>query len=91
MEFDNKKFNQSITNIQLGDACVDSLRGLRENQILMMKIVLKYFIAILLESNLLDHKEEAILEMHYDFDQEDIMQEIESNFTTESESTNSTD
>ena len=23
LEFDNYKFNQSITNIQLGDACVD--------------------------------------------------------------------
>ena len=23
VEFDNNKFNQSITNIQLGDACVD--------------------------------------------------------------------
>ena len=43
VEFDSKK---SITNIQLGDACVDSLRGLRENHILMMKIVIKYFIIL---------------------------------------------
>ena len=38
VEFDNNKFNQSITNIQLGDACVDRWRGLRENHILMRKI-----------------------------------------------------
>ena len=30
VEFDNNKFNQSITNIQLGDACVDRWRGIRE-------------------------------------------------------------
>ena len=30
VEFDNNKFNQSITNIQLGDACVDRWRGLGE-------------------------------------------------------------
>ena len=28
VEFDNNKFNQSITNIQLGYACVDRWRGL---------------------------------------------------------------
>ena len=38
MEFDSKKFNQSITKIQFGDACVDRWRSLRENHILMMKI-----------------------------------------------------
>ena len=48
VEFDNNKFNQSITYIQLGDACVDRWRGLRENHILMMKIVIKYIMAILL-------------------------------------------
>ena len=77
-ELDNNKFNQSITNIQLGDACVDRWRGLRENHILMMKIVIKYIIAILLESKLVDNKEQARLEMHYDFKQEDIMKDIES-------------
>ena len=46
VELDKNKFNQSITNIQLGDACVDRWRGLRENHILMMKIVIKYIIAI---------------------------------------------
>ena len=67
VEFDNNKFNQSITNIQLGDACVDRWRGLRENHILKMKIVIKYIVPILLESKLVDYKEQARLEMHYDF------------------------
>ena len=43
VELDNNKFNQSITNIQIGDACVDRWRGLRENHILMMKIVIKIY------------------------------------------------
>ena len=83
VEFDNNKFNQTITNIQLGDACVDRWRGLRENQILMMKIVLKYIIAILLESKLVDNKEQERLEKRYDFKQEDIMKDIKSSFTAE--------
>ena len=91
VELDNKKFNQAITNIQLGHACVDRWRGLRENHILMMKIVIKYIIAVLLESKLVDNKEQASLEKHYDFKQEDIMKDIESYFTTENESTNSTE
>ena len=91
VKLDNNKFNQSITNIQLVDACVDRWRGLRENHILMMKKVIKYIIAVLLESKLVDNKEQARLEMHYDFKQEDIMKDIESHFTTENESTNSTE
>ena len=90
LEIDNNKYNQSITNIQLGDACVDRWRGLRENHILMMKIVIKYIIILLLEKKLVDNKEQARLEMHYDFKQEDIMKDIESYFTTENEATNST-
>ena len=91
LEFDNNKFNQSITNIQLGDACVDRWRGLRENHILMMKIVIKYIISILLESKLVDNKEQARLEMHYDFKKEDIMKDIESYFTNENDQFNSTE
>ena len=78
VEFDNNKFNQSITYIQLGDACVDRWRSLRENHILMIKIIIKFIIAILLESKLVDNKEQARLEMHYDFKQEKIMKGIES-------------
>ena len=91
MEFDKKnKFNQSITNIQLGDACVDRWRALRENHILMMKIVIEFIKALILEIKLVDNKEQARLEMHYDFKQEGMMKDIESYFTTENESTNST-
>ena len=56
-----------------------------------MKIVIKYIIAILLESKLVDNKEQARLEMHYDFKQEDIMKNIESYFTTKNESTKGTE
>ena len=57
VEFDNNKFNQTSINIQLGYACVDIWRGLRENHISRMKMVIKYIIAILLESKLVDNKE----------------------------------
>ena len=57
----------------------------------MIRIVIKYIIATLLESKLLDNKEQARLEMHYDFDQEKLMKELESSFTNENESTNSTE
>ena len=88
LEFDNNKFYQSITNIQLGDACVDRWRGLRENHILLMKI--KYIIAKLLESKLVDNKEQARLEMHYGL-KKDIMKDIESYFTNENDQSNSTE
>ena len=90
VEFDNKKFNQSITIIQLGDACVDRWKGLRENHILMMKIVIKYITAILLEGRLLDKNDQERLENHYEFKKDDIMKDIESYFTAKNESTNST-
>ena len=57
----------------------------------MMKTVIKYIITTLIESKLVDIKEQAGLEMHYDFKQEDIMKHIESFFTNENESTNSTE
>ena len=91
MEFDKNKCNQSITNIQLGDACIDRWRSLRENHTLMMKIIIKYIIASFLESKLVDNKQQAKLEMHYDLKQEDIMKDIERYFTTENESTNITE
>ena len=55
-----------------------------------MKIVIKYIIAILLESRQVDNKEQERLEKRYDFKQEDIMKDITSYFTAENESTNST-
>ena len=53
--------------------------------------VIKYIIAILLENKLVDNKEQARIETHYDFQQEDIMKDFESYFTTENESANSTE
>ena len=90
VEFDNNKFNQSFTNIQLGDVCVDRWRGLRENHILIMKTVIKYIMAILLEGRLLDKNDQESLENHYEFKKHDIMKDIESYFTAENESTKST-
>ena len=63
VEFENNKFNQTITNIQLGDACVDRWRGLRENHILMIKMIIKYIIAILFESKLADNNKQPIKEL----------------------------
>ena len=86
---DNNIFNQKITNIQLeefkginkkADSAVDDL--LIKNK----KTIVPYIIAILLESKLVDNKEQARLERLYGFNQEDIMKEIASYFTNENES-----
>ena len=53
--------------------------------------IVPYIIAILLESNSLVNKEQARLEMHYDFNHEDLMKDIEGYFTTGNESTNNTE
>ena len=57
----------------------------------MMKIVIKYIMAILLEGRLLDKNDQKRLENHYEFKKDDIMKDIESYFTAENESTNSTE
>ena len=54
------------------------------------RTIVQYIRVLLLQSTLVDNKEQARLEMHYDFKQEDIMKDIESYFTTENESTIST-
>ena len=46
----------------------------------LQKTIVQYVIAILFESKLVDNKEQARLEVHYDFNHEDIMKEIESYF-----------
>ena len=43
--------------------------------------IVQYIMAILLESKLSENKEQARLEMHYDFNHEDIMKEIETYFS----------
>ena len=44
------------------------------------KTIVKYKIAILIESKQVHNKKQARLEMHYDFSHEDIINEIESDF-----------
>ena len=90
-EIDNIKFNQNFTNIQLDDMFTTGLKEFEENNekinsfidedLLENKKIVQYIIAMLLESKLVDNKEQARLEMHYDFNHEDIMKEIESFFT----------
>ena len=95
-EFDNNKFNQNITNIQLDEMFTTGLKQFKEvnkktnsfiDEALLKnkRTIVQYIIAILLRSTLLDNKEKDRLEMHYGFNQEDITKEIESYFTTENE------
>ena len=102
LEIDNNKLNQNITNIHLDDMFTTALKVFKEvnkktnsavDEALIKdkKTVVKYIIAKLLESRLVDNREQAGLEMHYSFKQKDIMKDIESYFTTENESTNSTE
>ena len=90
-EFDNNKFNQNITNIQLDEMFTNGLREMKEYNKSLRGVTVQYIISMLLRSKFLDNKEQDRLEMHYGFRQEDITKEIESYFTTENESTNSTE
>ena len=47
------------------------------------KVIVQYIIALILLSTLNDNKEQARFEMHYGFQKEDIMKEIERFFTNE--------
>ena len=89
---DNNKFNQNITNIHLDEMFSSGLKEFKEINkktisavdealIKTKKTIVQYIIAILLESKLVGNKEQAKLEMHYDFKQEDIMKDIGSYFT----------
>ena len=89
-EFDNNKFNQNITNIQLDEMFTNGLREMKEYNKSLRGVIVQYIISILLRSKLLDNKEKDRLEMHYGFKQEDITKKIESFFTNENESANST-
>ena len=91
-EFDNNRFNQNITNIHLDDMFTNGIRGFKEVNkktnsfidealIKNKKTIVQYIVAILLESKHIDNKEQASLEMHYDFNQKDIMRDIDSYFT----------
>ena len=54
------------------------------------RTIVQYIIAIFLESKLVDNKEQANIEMRYDFNHEDLIKDIDSYFTVENESTSST-
>ena len=90
-EIDNNKFNRNITNINLDDMFTNGLRGMKEYNKSLRGVIVIYIISILLRSKLHDKKEQDRLEMHYGFKQEDITKEIESFFTNENESANSTE
>ena len=77
-DFDNNKFNQNITNIQLDETFTTGLKEFKEvnkksiyfiDEALLKnkRTIVQYIIAILLQSTLVDNKERARLEMHYDF------------------------
>ena len=87
-EFDNNKFNQNITNIHLDEMFTNGLREMKECNKSLRGVIVQCIIAILLQSKLLDNKEKDRLEMHYSFNQEDIMKEIERIFTNENKQSN---
>ena len=87
-EFDNNKFNQNITNIHLDEMFTNGLREMKEYIKSLRGVIVQYIIAILLQTKLLDNKEKDRLEMHYSFNQEDIMKEIERIFTNENKQSN---
>ena len=82
-EFDNNKFNQNITNIQLDEMFTTGLKEFKEvnkevkevktnsfiDEALLKnkRTIVQYILAILLRSTLLDNKEQESLEKHYGF------------------------
>ena len=66
----------------------NGLREMIEYNKCLRGVIVQYIIAILLQSKLLDNKEKDRLEMHYSFNQEDIMKEIERIFTNENKQSN---
>ena len=87
-EFDNNKFNQNITNIHLDEMFTNGLREKKEYKKPLRGVIVQYIIAVLLQSKLPDNKEKDRLEMHYNFNQEEIMKEIERIFTNENKQSN---
>ena len=87
-EFDSNRFHQNITKIQLDEMFTNGLREMKEYNKSHRGVIVQYIIAILLQSKLLDNKEKDRLEMHYSFNQEVIMKEIERIFTNENKQSN---
>ena len=61
----------------------NGLREMKKYNKSLIKVIIQYKIAILLRSKLVDNNEQARLEMHYGFKQEDILKEKERIFTNE--------
>ena len=91
-EFDNNKFNQNITNIQLDEMFTTGLKEFKEvnkktnsfideAHLKNKRTIVQYISDMLLQGTLVYNKEQARLEMHYGFKQEDITKEIERIFT----------
>ena len=91
LEIDNNKFNQNNTNIHLDDMFINGLREMKEHKKSLRKVIVQYIVALLLRSKLIENKEQDRVEMHYNFNQEDIMKEIESFFPNENGQSNSTE
>ena len=66
----------------------NGLREMKEYNKSLRKVLVHYIIAILLRCTLIDNKEKDRLEMHYSFNQEDILKEIERIFTNENKQSN---
>ena len=92
LEIDDNNFNQNITSIQLDEMFTTVLKEFKEvtkktnsfiDEALLKnkRTIIQYIIAILLQSTLVDNKEQARLEMPYGFKQEDITKGIERIFT----------
>ena len=61
----------------------NGLREMKEYNKSLRKAIVQYIIAMLLRSALVDNKEQARLDMHYGFKQEDILKEIKRIFSNE--------
>ena len=73
--------------MQPDEMITNGLREMKEYNKSLRGVIVQYIIAILLQSMLPDKKEKNGLEMHYSFNQEDIMKEIERIFTNENKQT----
>ena len=83
LDINNHKNNQTVCLFTNGrQEFIAETRSLREVALQIRKTVVKCKIAILLESKLVVNKERSRLEMHYDFNHEDIMKETKGYFAT---------
>ena len=92
LEIDNNKINQNITKIQRDEMFTTGLKEFKEvnkntnfflDEALLKnkRTIVQYIIVKILRSTSVDNKEQARLEMHYGFKQEDMTKEIERIFT----------